>query len=161
VPWQTIGVTSGSALVSTPSFLSALQQLKPVQGFMPTTFLERGVAVPFTTPLLAGARARPGGRNHLELIVPNPTGGAGVYILPWDDVAALCRPTVHDRQLSKAVASLRTVTPAMTRRVAREVAVVGLAGRGAAAAARSAELGRGSGATDREFRPDAGTGAPD
>jgi hypothetical protein len=125
--------------VSTPPSLSALQQLKPVQGFLPTTFLERGVTVPFTTPLLAGARARPAERNHLELIVPCPSGERTVYVLSWDDVVPLCRPTLHDRRLSGAVASLPRLTPAAIRRLAREVATQGLAGRGAAAAARDAE----------------------
>ncbi|MBU6498939.1 MAG: hypothetical protein KGQ40_10460, partial [Rhodospirillales bacterium] len=55
-----------------------------VESFLPSTFLERGVAVPFTTPQLAGARARPGTRVPLELVVPNPSGGRGHYILPWD-----------------------------------------------------------------------------
>jgi hypothetical protein len=110
----------------------------PVLGFSPTTFLERGVAVPFTTPQLAGARARPGERSALELIVPNPSGGRGVYILPWDGVAALCSPSLHDRRLSAAVSSLRGVTPAAIRQAAREVAAEGFAGREAAAAAGAA-----------------------
>ena len=29
------------------------------QAYQPATFLERGVAMPFTTPQLAGARGRP------------------------------------------------------------------------------------------------------
>jgi hypothetical protein len=111
----------------------------PVQGYLPTTFLERGVAVPFTTPQLAAARARPGSREPLELIVPNPSGAAGVYILPWHAVGALCRPTVHDSRLSSAVAALRGVTPAAIREAVRQVAAEGLAGRGALAAARIAQ----------------------
>lgn len=111
----------------------------PVQGYLPTTFLERGVAVPFTTPQLAGARARPGTREPLELIVPNPSGGAGVYILPWHAVGALCRPTMHDTRLSAAVAGLRGVTPAAIRETARQVAAEGLAGRAAVTAARKAQ----------------------
>jgi hypothetical protein len=114
------------------------QEFKAVSSFLPTTFLERGVAVPFTTPILIGARARPGERKPLELIVPNPSGGRGVYILPWDGISGLCRPTVHDRRLSETVAMLRGVTPQMIRHTAREVAAEGLAGRGALTAARSA-----------------------
>ena len=111
----------------------------PISGFAPATFMERGVAVPFTTPQLSGARARtgahPGARTALELIVPNPSGGRGVYILPWDRVTALCNPTLHDRRLSAAVSSLRAVTPATMRGAGREIAVEGLAGRQAAVAA--------------------------
>ncbi len=111
----------------------------PLQDFLPTTFLERGIAVPFTTPMLAGSRTRPGERNAMELIVPNPSGGRGVYILPWDDLSALCRPTVHDARLTSVIAHAQGVTPTTIRKAARETAAIGLAGRAAAAAARNAE----------------------
>ena len=111
---------------------------KPVLGYHPGTFLERGAAVPFTTPYLAGARARPGPRAGLEFTVPNPSGGRGIYILPWDGVFALCRPTVHDCRLISAVAAMRAVTPTSIRIAARQIAAEGLAGRAALAAAREA-----------------------
>jgi len=111
---------------------------KPVLGYHPGTFLERGAAVPFTTPYLNGARARPGTRGGLEFTVPNPSGGRGIYILPWDGVFALCRPTVHDCRLISAVASMRAVTPTAIRLAARTVAAEGLAGRAALAAAHEA-----------------------
>jgi hypothetical protein len=112
---------------------------KTVNGFAPSTFLERGVAVPCTTPQLAGARARPGDRKPLELIVPSPAGGRGVYIMSWDDVPVLYTLTVHDRRLIEAVTKLRGVTPGGIRLMAREVAAEGLAGRGALTAARKAK----------------------
>ncbi len=117
-----------------------------VQAYHPTTFLERGVAVPFTTPALQGARARPAERSVLEIIVPNPSGGRGVYILPWSGVCQLCRPTVHDTMLSERIAALRNVTPVAMRQVAGEIAAEGLAGRTAQAAAGTAAKG------DREDR---------
>jgi hypothetical protein len=118
---------------------SASQDLPaPIQGYVASTFLERGVAVPFTTPLLAGARARPGDRTSIDLIVPNPSGGRGVYILAWEGIAALCRPTVHDSRLCSAVATLHGVTPATIRATARDLAEQGFAGREAQAGARAA-----------------------
>ena len=99
--------------------------------YYPTTFVERGVAVPFTTPMLAGARARPAERNGTELIVANPAGGRGVYILPWSGVQQLCRPTVHDMRLNQTVAGLATISPGGIRAAARQVAAEGLAGRAA------------------------------
>ena len=111
----------------------------PVNDFLPSTFLERGIAVPFTTPLLAGTRARPGDRVPLELIVPSPSGGRGVYILPWQDISALCRPTLHDARLTATIATVQGVTPSTIRKAARETASLGFAGRAAAAAARAAE----------------------
>jgi hypothetical protein len=116
------------------------------QAYHPTTFLERGVAVPFTTPALQGARARPAERGGLEIIVPNPSGGRGVYILPWTGVCQLCRPTAHDTLLSERIAALRRVTPAAMRQAAGAIAAEGLAGRMAQAAAGTVAKG------DREDR---------
>jgi hypothetical protein len=108
------------------------------QSFQPTTFLERGASVSFTTPVLAGARVRPADRFGLELIVPNPSGGRGEYILPWTGLRSICRPTVHDIQLTEQIAGLRGVTPASIRNATRHVASQGLAGRAAISAASSA-----------------------
>src|SRR5207253_8622990 len=88
-----------------------------------------GVAVPFTTPLLTGARARPAQRGRAELIVPNPSGGRGVYVLPWSGVRELCRPTVHDTRLNEMVAALPSVTPSAIRAAARQIAAQGQIGR--------------------------------
>ncbi len=111
---------------------------KPVLGYHPGTFLERGAAVPFTTPALNGARARPGPRGGLEFTVPNPSGGRGLYIVPWEGVFALCRPTVHDCRLISALSGMRGVTPTAIRAAARAIAAEGLAGRAARAAAQEA-----------------------
>jgi hypothetical protein len=102
------------------------------------TFLERGVAVPFTTPMLAGTRARPGEKGGLELVIPNPSGGRGVYIMAWASIPALCTPTLHDRELNERIAVLTNVTPNTIRQVGREVAAQGLAGEEAMQASRDA-----------------------
>ena len=107
--------------------------------YQPTTFLERGACVPFTTPMLAGTRVRPADRLGLELIVPNPSGGRGDYILPWTGLRSLCRPTVHDVKLTERISTLRSVTPATIRTAARQLAAEGLAGRAAGAAAQAAQ----------------------
>jgi hypothetical protein len=117
-----------------------------IQAYHPTTFLERGVSMPFTTPTLAGTRARPSERGGIELVLPNPSGGRGVYVLPWAGVRELCKPTVHDTCLQQKIATLRGVTPELIRQAAHEVAAEGLAGREALAAAGSL------GETDRQDR---------
>lgn len=124
--------------MSNPGSASSDTRLPPPQDHLPTTFLERGIAVPFTTPQLAGARVRPGARGGLELLVPNPSGGRGVYIVAWESMASLCRPTVHDARLSAMVAGVRGVTPGAIRAAARHAAAQGYAGRRAAAAAEAA-----------------------
>jgi hypothetical protein len=114
---------------------SNLPQAKPHN---PTTFAERGVTVPFTTPMLLGARIRLTDRDGTEVVVANPSGGLGVYILPWSGVSQFCRPTVHDIRLHGAIAARAPITPAMVREVARAVAADGLAGQPARAAATAA-----------------------
>ncbi len=65
--------------------------------YWPSTFEERGVVVPFTTPMLAYARARSDGKDGLEIIVPGLSGSSGVYIIGWASVRDVFRMTVHDR----------------------------------------------------------------
>ena len=118
--------------------VQSLPKLKLSQVYNPTTFLERGVLVPFTTPMLSGTRARPGERQGMELIIPNPSGGGGAYILAWESVRELCRPTVHDTKLQERVAALPSISPSSIRQAARAIAAEGFAGREAAAAAEQA-----------------------
>ena len=107
----------------------------PVRDYRPATFRERGVAVPFTTPLLAGARVREADQGGTELVMLNPSGAPGVYILASNALGALCRPSVHDTRLNQKISTLPHITPASVRNAAREVAASGLAGRAAMAAA--------------------------
>lgn len=103
--------------------------------FQPATFAERGVAVPFTTPVLAGVRARQDPRSGLVLVLPNRSGIRGVYVVPWSAMREECQPTLHDCMLNEAIAASEELTPATVRAVARSVAVAGAAGRVAQAAA--------------------------
>lgn len=115
----------------------------PVDTYQPLTFRERGLAVTFTTPLLSGARIRPAHKpSSLEVIVPNPSGGRGVYILAWENVREICVPTLHDTRLGTALETHhgldRPLNPAEIRRITRNVLNEGFAGRSAALAASTA-----------------------
>jgi hypothetical protein len=104
----------------------------------PATFASRGVTVPFTTPLLIGGRVRQSKRTGAEFVVPNSSGGRGVYILLWPGVLELCSPTVHDRALVQRISCLARIDPATVRGSALDVALEGYAGRKAASAAEAA-----------------------
>jgi len=104
----------------------------------PLTFRTRGVAVPFTTPFLASARARKPSRGGIELIVPNPSGGPGTYVLDWSGVRALSRPTVHDAMLQQRLTEAPAIDPRLVRDAALAIALEGYAGHQAQAAARAA-----------------------
>jgi hypothetical protein len=102
---------------------------------MPATLRERGVAVPFTSPALAGARIRL--LDHRpELVLPHPAGARGVYIFPLASLAEYCAPTLHDVRLSERLMSAFPMSPTTVRRAARITAAEGAAGRAAASAAQ-------------------------
>lgn len=107
----------------------SVSTLPPVRAYRPATYKERGVSVPFTSPLLVGARVRRGQRHRIELVVPNPSGGRGVYILPWSSARALLRPTVHDSRLNQRIGMMASLTPSSVRQAGLEIASLGLAGR--------------------------------
>jgi hypothetical protein len=107
----------------------------------PATFLERGITLPFTTPALLGGRVRPAQRRSAELVLANPSGSEGVYILPWAGVLDFCSPTLHDRAVWARVSDLPHLVPRQVREAARAVAAEGYAGREAARAAAAARAG--------------------
>jgi hypothetical protein len=112
--------------------------LPALKQYHPATFLERGVALPFTTPRLAGTRARPTEMQRPELVILNPSGGRGVYIMPCSSITSFCQPTLHDTVLNDRISVLDNVTPAMIRTVGRQVAAEGFAGEEAMVAANKA-----------------------
>ncbi|MBS0643687.1 MAG: hypothetical protein JSS43_27820 [Proteobacteria bacterium] len=105
--------------------------------YHPATFQERGIAVAFTTPMLAGARVRDNGRRGKELVMHNPSGGRGVYVIPLRGVGDHFRPTVHDTLLLRRLETLVTLSPATVRQAVWSIALDGFAGPAARAAAEA------------------------
>jgi len=106
--------------------------------FIPGSFSERGLSVPFTTPLLAQARVRLAEDEKPEFVMPSFSGGKGRYVMPWATIQSVVKTTVHDRILFQRLGARPPRTPVAVRRVALEVAAKGLAGPKAAVAARTA-----------------------
>lgn len=100
--------------------------------------IDRNVVLPFTTPLLVGTRARPRRGSGMELLVPNPAGGRGFYVMDPASLPHFCRLTLHDELLLEELLTLEIPTPTAIRRAARKVALTGAAGREAAEAAAKA-----------------------
>jgi hypothetical protein len=96
--------------------------------FWPSTFEERGVVVPFTTPMLAFARVRQDRNEALEVLVPGMSGGAGTYVIGWASIPEMFRLSVHDRALHEKILEDKASTPRGMRRCAQEIAMTGLAG---------------------------------
>ncbi|MEZ5862825.1 MAG: hypothetical protein R3D25_01620 [Geminicoccaceae bacterium] len=99
---------------------------------------ERSVGLPFTTPLISGAKARLVPTGGVELLAPNPSGHRGYYVMDLRSLRDYCQLSVHDELLLDKLLAVDVVTPATVRRAAREVAIEGAAGRDAAAAAKRA-----------------------
>ena len=106
--------------------------------FVPRTFLDWGVAVPFTTPLLSSGRVRPGRRGRPEMLLPNPSGGRGLYVFDLAAAPEVTALTLHDRLLLERLLDLPAPSPSEIRKVAHEVAIDGAAGRRAAREASAA-----------------------
>ncbi|WP_420405365.1 hypothetical protein [Nisaea sp.] len=106
--------------------------------FWPSSFAERGVAVPFTTPSVATARVRNGERGRLELVISGLSGGRGVYVIAWNGVPETFKLTVYDRVLHENISVIETVTPDAVREAVISASITGLAGEDAAVSASEA-----------------------
>ena len=101
--------------------------------------VRRGVVVPFTTPQLTGARLRVGRKGSFELLLRNPAGGKGVYLVPLGATHRFSAISLHDRILHAELLKLARLNPRVVRLCARRVALTGAAGHGARRAAEVAE----------------------
>ncbi len=99
---------------------------------------DAGVHLPFLAPLLGAVRLR-SNPNGLEFVLPNPSGGRGVYVAAWSVVAGFAAPNLHDTLLVGRLSGLDSIGPADVRQAARLVALDGYAGQEAADAARQAQ----------------------
>lgn len=111
----------------------------PPPSRQPRTFLDWGVAVSSTTPTLRQARVRPARGGRIDVVMPNPAGGKGVYVMDLGAVGEVVSLSLHDRLLTERLLELPVVTPEEIRRTVRELAIEGAAGRAAMRAAAAAQ----------------------
>jgi hypothetical protein len=104
----------------------------------PATFAEAGVAAPFTTPAIAQARLRLDQRGRIEVVARNPTGSDGMYVVPLAALGEFFRLSIHDRAMVEKIEATQAMSPITIRRVALQLAMEGLAGPDAKAAAVAA-----------------------
>lgn len=109
-----------------------------ITDLVPATFADRGVAVPFTTPLLTQARVRMDSASQPEYVLSNLSGGKGRYIMRWKALEELATVTLHDRALQERLTPKVVRRPGGVRLAALTVAAKGFAGPRAAAAAKVA-----------------------
>ncbi len=99
---------------------------------------DMGVVVPFTTPQFTGARLRVNRKGRFELVLRNPAGGKGVYLVELEVAHRFSAISLHDRILHAELLKLLRVSPRAVRLCARRVALWGAAGHGARLAAQTA-----------------------
>ncbi|MCX8135250.1 MAG: hypothetical protein N3D18_14970 [Roseococcus sp.] len=87
--------------------------------------------------MLFGVRLRAAARGGVEVVISNPAGREGWFVLPWRAAEERFQPSLHDRALIAALGE-EPPTPARLRETARKVAAQGLAGRAARRAAEGA-----------------------
>jgi hypothetical protein len=99
-----------------------------IESHLPSTFEERGAAVAFTTPALAGARVRTDERHGLTVLVKNFSGTAAIYAIPISALFEVFATTVHDRALIETIQTETARSPSAIRRETLRVMSLGLAG---------------------------------
>jgi hypothetical protein len=86
--------------------------------------------------MLVTTRIRPGDRGAIEIVLPNPSGNAGVHITDWPHAAKLRNATMHDALLFRRITQRGAPDPRTVRDAALAIAADGLAGPTAAATAQ-------------------------
>ncbi|MBV8458740.1 MAG: hypothetical protein JO122_19270 [Acetobacteraceae bacterium] len=107
--------------------IPAGERTLPTPYGVPSTFLEQGVTVSFTTAWLRGTRVRPSRQSGMELLVPNLSGAKGVYVLSWREVYQFRRLSRDDVRLYEQLSAMPGVTPAAIREAVRATAAWGMA----------------------------------
>jgi hypothetical protein len=88
--------------------------------------------------MLSSGRIRPGRRGRAEVLLPNPSGGRGLYVIDLGAAPEVTSLTLHDRLLVERLLELAAPTPSEIRKAARQVALDGAAGRRASREADAA-----------------------
>lgn len=96
--------------------------------YRPSTFLERGIVVPFTTPALDKARVRQSEFSKCDVVAPWFSEGDSAYVIPLPALPSLVTLTAHDRYLCSTLGSLEFVSPIEIRKAVFDAAMTGLDG---------------------------------
>ncbi|MDF1734498.1 MAG: hypothetical protein P1U37_04380 [Minwuia sp.] len=124
----------GGADASTPAARKAAHARR--SHYEPSTFLERGTVIPFTTTALAQCRVRLDERERLEVVLPGFSGSKGIYVTAFSSLPEITTLSVHDRTLTEIVGKEKAVTPTAIRHCWLELATTGIGGQALAEQAR-------------------------
>jgi hypothetical protein len=106
--------------------------------FLPSTFEERGVTVPFTTDVVRNVRLRGELAEDREFLLPALSGGKGTYVVPFKALPATVDLNLYDQALLEHMTEALTFTPFELRHLVMEVDAKGYGGVPKARAAKKA-----------------------
>lgn len=96
--------------------------------YLPSTFEERGVTVPFTSQAVVNARLRGPDIKHREFLLPGLSGGEGTYVIPFKALESLVELNLYDQALLERLTDAPTITPFDLRHMVRDVEAKGYGG---------------------------------
>ncbi len=96
--------------------------------YLPNSFEERGVTIPFTTPTVRSARLRGDRPSKREFLLPGLSGGDGTYVIPFDALPELIELNMYDRALLEHLNGAESVTPLDLRQMVLKVDSEGFGG---------------------------------
>lgn len=96
--------------------------------YLPSSWQDRGLYVPFLAARLSRARLRLGNKGQAELILPNLSGGRGYSVVDWKTLKSVVTTGIYDRYLMDVVATESVDTPIAMYWSALRAASSGFAG---------------------------------
>ncbi|HAE01658.1 MAG TPA: hypothetical protein DCG04_09405 [Rhodospirillaceae bacterium] len=96
--------------------------------YLPSTFDERGVNVPFTSEVVRNARLRGSTAKNREFLLPGLSGGEGTYVVPFKALSSLVDLNMYDQALLDGLNDLTAITPFDLRQVILDMDARGYGG---------------------------------
>lgn len=104
--------------------------------YLPNSFEDRGVTIPFTNEVIRNARLRGEDPEEREFLLPGLSGGDGTYVVPYESLGDLIEMNLYDRALVDHLRDAFTITPLDLRQAVLEIDAKGYGGVDKAKAAK-------------------------
>lgn len=96
--------------------------------YLPASFADRGVTIPFSADSIQNARLRGAIPSRREFLLPGLSGGDGTYVVPYRALNDLVEFNLYDRALYLALKDLGTLSPMAIRSIAMDIDSQGYGG---------------------------------
>jgi len=96
--------------------------------YLPNSFEERGVTIPFSTDAIRNARLRGDNPKRREFLLPGLSGGEGTYVIPFHALPDVVEMNMYDRALVERLEEVPAITPLDLRQMVLEIDAAGFGG---------------------------------